>query len=369
MNLWGVDTEAIFTLVIAAAVGVVTFVALQLIRWLMGRAAGRVALGAEPTSMRVLPLRVLRETRLPILLLAAAYAGGLGLELAPRIANYMRIAGVLVLLAQCAVWGGELIGFWAERYQAQAAANGVTGGPATAFALRFMGSLALWTVLVLLALENAGVEITTLIAGLGIGGIALALAAQSVLGDFFASLAIVLDRPFVVGDFIAVDELRGIVESVGVKTTRVRSIDGEQLVFPNSDLVRSRIRNFGRLHERRVVARFRLAAGTTAATVEEATRILRAAIDAEPAVGLDRVHFTGITAGSPDLEAVYYVQSSDFGAHMAAQESIQLAALRGFGDAGIGLAGGGSPGVAGAGAEPGERPRPDGPYLEEPRPD
>lgn len=343
MNLQGFDAEVLSTIVIAVAVAVVAFVALQLTRWLLGRAAGRVARGADPTSMRALPLRVLGETRLAIVLLAGAYAGALTLDLTPAGANYVRVVGVLVLLAQCAVWGGALIGFWAERYQAQAAANGITGGPATAFALRFMGSLALWIVLVLLALENTGVEITTLVAGLGIGGIALALAAQSVLGDFFASLAIVLDRPFVVGDFIAVDELRGTVESVGVKTTRVRSIDGEQLVFPNSDLVRSRIRNFGRLHERRVVARFRLAPGTPASAVEESVRILRAAIEAEPAVGLDRAHFTGITDGSPDLEAVYYVRSSDFGAHMEVQQSIQLATLRGFGQARIGLAGGVAP--------------------------
>lgn len=308
--------------------------------------------------MRAVPLRVIRQTRLPILALAAAYVGALSLELGPGAANVVRVSGVLVLLAQCAVWGGELIGFWAERYQAQAAANGITGAPATAFALRFMGSLALWVVLVLLALENAGVEITTLVAGLGIGGIALALAAQSVLGDFFASLAIVLDRPFVVGDFIAVDELRGTVESVGVKTTRVRSIDGEQLVFPNSDLVRSRIRNFGRLQARRVVLRFQLAPGTGADAVEESTRILRRAIEAEPLARLDRVHFTGITSGSPDLEAVYYVESPDFGAHMAAQQSIQLAALRGFRGARIGLAGVAEPEAATARREPDEEPRP-----------
>lgn len=323
----------------AIAVGVASGVlaALLITQWLLSRGAARAARGAVPTALRAVPLRVVRRTRFIVLLLAAVYAGVLSLQPSNEVRTGARIVLVLVLLLQCANWGTDLIAFWTERYRVRAAEHDAAAATATAFALRFMGSLLLWVILVLLALENAGVNITTLVAGLGIGGIAIALAAQSVLGDFFASLAIVLDRPFVVGDFIAVENLRGTVERVGVKTTRVRSIDGEQLIFPNSDLVRSRIRNYGRLAERRVVLKFELALGTPAVSVEEATRILRRVIAGQSEIRPDRAHLVSIAGGTPELEAVYFVRTADFARHMDIQQAIQLEVLRAFGRAGIGL--------------------------------
>ena len=123
--------------------------------------------------------------------------------------------------------------------------------------LRFVAKLILWALLLLMALDNLGVNVTALITGLGIGGVAVALALQNVLGDLLASLSIVLDKPFVIGDAITVDTLTGTVESIGLKTTRLRAVSGEQLVFANSDLLKSRIHNWKRMAERRVVARLR----------------------------------------------------------------------------------------------------------------
>ena len=108
-------------------------------------------------------------------------------------------------------------------------------------------TVVVWSVLVLMALDTLGIDITALVAGLGVGGVAVALAVQNILGDLFASLSIVLDKPFVYGDFIIVDDLDGTVEHMGLKTTRVRSLSGEQLVFSNSDLLKSRIRNYKRM--------------------------------------------------------------------------------------------------------------------------
>ncbi|MSP22776.1 MAG: mechanosensitive ion channel family protein [Dehalococcoidia bacterium] len=323
----------------AAGLAVATLLGLLLGRAILLAVTARVAAGAAATSVRAVPHRLLVRTRFLVALAVALFVGSFGLDLSEAARTAVRAGLALVVLLQVAFWGSDLISFWADRYQARAVAQGATSAAATAFALRFMGSLALWVVLVLLALENVGLEVTTLVAGLGIGGIAIALAAQSVLGDFFASLAIVLDRPFVVGDFIVVDSLRGTVERVGIKTTRVRSIDGEQLVFANSDLVRSRIRNFGRLMERRIVARFRLEAATPAELVEAATSIIRDAVTAQPAVRLDRAHFIGITSGAPELEAVYFVQSPAFETHMDIQQAVHLHVLRRFAEAGIGFAG------------------------------
>ena len=322
-------------LLLAAA----TLLALVLLRVLVRRAAVRAAVGVSDTSLRAIPLRLITRTRLPVALAIALFVGSLALELSFQARAAARGGVVLALLLQAALWGSDLIAFWTDRYQARATEQGAPGAAATAFALRFMASLVLWLVVVLLAMENVGLEITALVAGLGIGGIAIALAAQSVLGDFFASLAIVLDRPFAVGDFIAVDELRGTVERVGVKTTRVRSIDGEQLIFSNSDLVRSRVRNFGRLRERRNEARFRLAAGTSADAIEAATEIVRKAVVAQPGTGLDRAHFVGLSEGIPEIELVYFVQSPAFQVHMDSQQAIHLRVLRDFEAAGIAFEG------------------------------
>ncbi len=116
--------------------------------------------------------------------------------------------------------------------------------------------IVMWSVILLLILDNLGVNITSLIAGLGIGGVAVALALQNILGDLFASLSIVLDKPFVIGDFVVVDSLSGTIEHIGLKTTRIRSLSGEQIIFSNNDLLKSRIRNYKRMSERRIVFSF-----------------------------------------------------------------------------------------------------------------
>ena len=120
----------------------------------------------------------------------------------------------------------------------------------TAFGVvRFFALVALWTSVTILVLSAFGVEVTPLLAGLGVGGIAVGFALQKILGDIFCSVAIVLDRPFEVGDFIITGDHMGTVERIGIKTTRVRSLEGEQIIFPNSNLLDSRIRNYKRMTE------------------------------------------------------------------------------------------------------------------------
>src|SRR5205085_7415717 len=161
-------------------------------------------------------------------------------------------AVAVMLILQGALWGNKLVAFAAKRI---VAGSGDADGSAmtTIAALIFTGRIVLWAVVALLILENLGVDVTSLIAGLGVAGIAVALAVQNLLGDIFASLSIYLDKPFVVGDFIIVADFMGVVEHTGLKTTRLRSLNGEQLVLGNADLLSSRIRNLKRMNERRAL--------------------------------------------------------------------------------------------------------------------
>jgi len=190
-------------------------------------------------------------------------------------------------------------------------------------------------VILLLALDNFGVNITTLVTGLGIGGIAVALALQSVLGDLFASLSIVLDKPFVIGDFINVDEYMGTVEHIGLKTTRVRSLSGEQLVFSNSDLLKSRIRNYKHMQERRVAFTIGVTYQTPLDRVAAIPSIIRKIIEAQGGVRFDRSHFKTYGDSALVFETVYYVLSSDYNAYMDIQQAINLRVYEEFAAEGI----------------------------------
>ncbi|MSQ61757.1 MAG: mechanosensitive ion channel [Dehalococcoidia bacterium] len=178
--------------------------------------------------------QVLGGTRWPLLLVLALYLGSLVLTLPDHTRRPVDDAALLAFLLQSLLWGNRFIAVWVERYHHRQLAE--DAGTATRIAsLGFVAKLALYTAVSLLALDNFGIQITALVAGLGIGGIAVALAAQNVLGDLFASLAITLDKPFVLGDFIIAGEEMGTVERIGLKTTHVRRLSGEQIIFGNQD--------------------------------------------------------------------------------------------------------------------------------------
>jgi small-conductance mechanosensitive channel len=184
---------------------------------------------------------------------------------------------------------------------------------------------------VLLAtLDNLGVNITALVAGLGIGGVAVALALQNVLGDLFASLSIALDRPFVVGDFLAVDNFLGSVEYIGIKTTRLRSLDGEQIIISNSDLLKSRVRNYGRMSERRVQFTTRLHYATPVELIERVPRLIREIVESHKNTRFDRSHFLKHGDASLEFETVYYMLTADYNPYMDTQQSINLQMHRRF---------------------------------------
>jgi small-conductance mechanosensitive channel len=193
----------------------------------------------------------------------------------------------------------------------------------------------LWTIILLVALDNLGFNVTTLIAGLGISGIAIALAVQNILGDLFSSFSIVLDKPFVIGDFIIIDEYLGTVEYVGIKTTRIRSLSGEQLIFSNSDLLKSRIRNFKRMFERRVVFSVSVVYGTSHENLVKIPKMIREIILNQDRVRFDRAHFKEYGAYSLNFEIVYWIQNPDYNVYMDTQQNINLAIYEQFNREGI----------------------------------
>lgn len=217
----------------------------------------RLAIYAQQAATPVarVALEVFSDTKSLFLLILAVYLGAQFVDLPARVGRTVEGITVVALLLQAALWGNRGIVLWL-RHVLQAKKETDAAGATTLSVLGFIGRVALWSIVLLMMLANLGFDITALVASLGIGGIAVALAVQNILGDIFASLSIAIDKPFVIGDFIIVGDLMGTVEYIGLKTTRIRSLSGEQIVFSNADLLASRIRNFKRMYERRVVFRF-----------------------------------------------------------------------------------------------------------------
>jgi small-conductance mechanosensitive channel len=197
--------------------------------------------------------------------------------------------------------------------------------------LRVIAMIIIATVVVLLALDNLGIQIKPLLAGLGIGGIAVALAVQNLLSDLFGSLTILMDKPFVVGDSITVGDKSGTVERIGIKTTRVRATSGEQLVFANSDLLGSRLHNFKRMQERRVQFSIGVTYETSPDLLAKVPEIIKEAVLRQKSVRFDRCHLKLLNTSSVDFETVYFVTTSDYGQYMDVQQAINLELLRRFG--------------------------------------
>lgn len=235
-----------------------------------------------------------------------------------------------LLILQSGLWANRGLVFWLTHKFAKGGDADAGARAMTLSLLSFLGRVALWTLVALLILDNMGLNVTALVASLGIGGIAVALAVQNILGDLFASLSIAIDKPFVIGDFIIVDDLMGSIEHVGLKTTRIRSLSGEQIIFSNNDLLKSRIRNYKRMQERRAVFAIGVTYDTPAQQLENIPALIRQAIDAQENARFDRAHFKGFGAFSLDFEAVYYVLKPDYNVYMDVQQDINLQLVREF---------------------------------------
>lgn len=312
---------------------VATAVFVILLVWVVRRVVvQRVQTLAQQTRTDVDDMLLQLADRVPrwIITLLAIFAGSRWLNFPETAVPWINAAAIIIILIQVGIWGSAAINWWLVKNQ-QTDTIGEASQATTLRAVSFVLKLVLYSILLLLALDNLpGVEITTLIASLGIGGIAIALAVQNILGDLFASLSISLDKPFVLGDFIVVGDIKGTVEEIGLKTTRLRSLWGERLVVSNSDLLSSRIQNFRDMQERRVVFSFGITYNTPVEKVRQVSEMVKTIITNLDQTRFDRAHFNAFGNSALNYEVVYYVLSPDFNIYMDIQQEINLSLLTYF---------------------------------------
>ena len=249
-----------------------------------------------------------------------------GLHVVTLLVVVYRLVGLLSTLARYAI------------HQAMLADSSDRDNDATAHAATLAVKALIWLAAILFVLSNLGFNVTSMLAGLGIGGIAVALAAQAVLGDLFSAVAIYLDKPFVVGDSIKVADFAGTVEHIGIKTTRVRSLGGELLVYPNSTLTSARIQNFRRMEERRVVINFSVPLGTPTETLRKISQQAAAVVNKTPDARFGRAHLAQYQESGLQFEVVFHVLSADYARYMDAQQAVLIGLLEALRADGIALA-------------------------------
>lgn len=315
--------NTIMNLVLASVAALIVILLVPLAKNIALSYAKKHAIGDKLSFWDILAA-CLAKTYFPVILIFAIYAATKFLIIPESLSKFVSITVVFAGFLQVAIWVNALVDLYATNYQQRMVE--AEGQASTALALiSFFAKLVLIAVVLLVALDQLGLNVTTFIAGLGVGGIAVALAVQNILGDLFASLTIVLDKPFQVGDFLIVGEQLGTVERVGLKTTRLRSLSGEQLIFSNNDLLQSRIRNYKRMDERRVVFGFGILYETPLEKTKAVAGWVREIIEGRSGVRFDRSHFKGFGAYSLDFEVVYYVLSADYNIYMDIQQDINIA--------------------------------------------
>ncbi|HKR34596.1 MAG TPA: mechanosensitive ion channel family protein [Steroidobacteraceae bacterium] len=322
--------------IVAGAVALGILFVLLLLRRLTRKQYARLAATPQDEFLEV-PLHVASSTTVWFLFLASVFLGLQTLELPPKTSRVVITLFTIAAFWQFGLWATTAVLATLERKQHRALAVDRAAAGSIGI-ISFIAKLTIWSLVLLLTLSNLGIEIQPLLAGLGIGGIAVALAAQNILGDLFASLSITLDRPFVLGDTLQVDDFSGTVEYIGVKSTRLRSVNGEQIIMPNSNLVASRVRNLTRATDRRVVFAISVGQQTPLAELQKIPSLIRSLIESYPDVRFDRSHFAKIAAASFDFEAVYFVKTTDYARHMDILQEINLRLVEAFEKQGIAFA-------------------------------
>ena len=289
------------------------------------------------TEFDDLLVELLGRTRVSLIFLATISPATSILTFRADARNVLRIVSVIALLAQIAIWGNAFISFWADRY-ARREGDALGAGTTAVSTMAVLARMALGGLLILFLLDNLGVDVTALLAGLGIGGIIIALALQNMVGDMLAAMGILIGKPFVVGDFIEAQGLMGTVESVGLRATRMRTLSGDELIFPNRKLLEGTIRNHTRMTERRVDFRIAVAYGTPPAKLERIPAIAREAVGQHPLVRFDRAHFRTLRDWALEFDVIYIIASGDFNVYADIQQQINLELMRRLNGEGISIA-------------------------------
>ena len=317
---------------IALGIIVLGFILTRIIRYIVNRQLKKLTEATE-TSVDDYVIESINKFGIPILYFASIYIGIKSLTLTPGVNNVVRVATLIIVTFFAIRFVSTTILLLLRAY-VRRQENGEEkvkqiGG------IMLIFNIIIWAIGLLLLLDNFGVDVTAMIAGLGIGGIAIALAAQNILGDLFNYFVIFFDRPFEIGDFIIIDDKLGTVEAIGIKTTRVKSLSGEQLVFSNSDLTSSRIHNYKRMQRRRIVFGVSVVYQTSLEQVREIPSILRKAVETQELAQFDRAHFKAYGESSLNFEVVYIVLTADFNQYMDVQQAINLIIFEEFEKQGI----------------------------------
>lgn len=283
--------------------------------------------------MKIPPLakQLARRTRLLFIIFLAAWLVPQFVDFPTRyegrVTLLFQYVAILTLFLQVGIWSNVLVNYWSQSYIERHSRD--RAAATTIQAIAILIKIALWIVLAVLTLEEGFRQnVTALVAGLGVGGIAIAFALQNILSDLFAAMSIVTDKPFVIGDAIQVDTFSGSVEHIGLKSTRVRSDSGEQIIFGNSDLLKGRIRNYGRMAERVAILSTRVGGGTTASQLERIPKIAREIIEQIPNTRFIRCTMTGISDATFDFTSVYTLTDPSYQVYVDAQQAVMLGMMR-----------------------------------------
>jgi small-conductance mechanosensitive channel len=318
---------------IAGAIGIAIALALLGIRALGGRLLARE--GAD-LHWRTIFARALARTNLFFIILCSAELVAEHAATPPVLLGIIHFLFVIAAAFQAAIWARELIlGFIQHRVGAADESSNL--GSAIGI-IRLLVSIALFAIAIILILDNLGVNVTGLVAGLGIGGIAIGLAAQGIFSDLFAALSIIFDKPFRKGDSVKFDHVSGSVEQIGLKTTRIRSLDGEEVVVSNAKLLEKQIHNYANLNHRRLMMKFGVVYQTPPDTLARIPEMVRALVEAHKKTKLIRCGLTGFGASSLDFELQFDVRSLDYEYVFATRHAICIEILRVFQEAGIDFA-------------------------------
>ncbi|NHZ78538.1 mechanosensitive ion channel [Massilia sp. CCM 8695] len=293
---------------------------------------------ADRPAAELLKATLARTSKLALMVTALLF-GLTVLDLGAPWDERVRHLWFIALGAQLALYLDRALSVGAQRYfRSRASAPDAPAAVANTLMVWVLKTV-LWVVFLLAVLSNLGIDVSTLVASLGIGGIAVALAVQNILGDLFASLSIAVDKPFEVGDAISVAGFSGNVEHVGLKTTRIRSDSGEQIVIANAELLKNTLRNFKRMSTRRVQLSLRANPSTTTAQAAQVPAALRAIIEAQEGVRYDRVHLKSVTQEALEFDVVFHVLDPSYGRYMDIQQTILLAAMEAFEQLGVSTVG------------------------------
>lgn len=278
-------------------------------------------------------LYLLAHTKQFFFISVALYAAQEILTFPPRVQQVISELVFTLMLLQVGFSAGRALRFYLEIKEMERAPDRVFTGSLNI--IHFVAGILIWSLLILVALENLGVNITALLAGLGVGGVAVALALQNVLGDLFASLSIALDKPFAVGDVLAIDAFTGAVERIGIKTTRLRSENGEQIILSNADILKSRVRNFGRAPEQRALATIRLSYSIPAQTLKGVPKLLESIVREQANARFERCHLKTLGDSCLQFELTYFVQQPKINSLFDLQQAVNFRIIEEFRRIGI----------------------------------